>query len=170
MTELGEAFNVFKFQQKNINNIDYFFTQRNLKENHEYLDQNMNRKNKQVNIIYNFVALSIPYPNISDNTNINFDLEIFGDSGYHYKGIFTSYQGNIPSFLIPLKGDKKIFAHIQYNESENNLKDFVGFIEVPKRFQSIDINSTNINSINIDDKPIKKTEQILEQKKKLKKK
>ena len=167
MAELREAFNVLKIQQKNINIIDYFFTQRNLKENHEYLDQNMNRKNKEVNIVYNFLALSIPYPNISDN--INFDIEIFGDSGYHYKGIITSFQGNIPNFMIPLKGDKKIFAHIQYNENENNLKEFIGFIEVPKRFQSIDLNSTNINSINIDEKPIKTEETPIEQKKKSKK-
>ena len=167
MAELREAFNVLKIQQKNINIIDYFFTQRNLKENHEYLDQNMNRKNKEVNIVYNFLALSIPYPNISDN--INFDIEIFGDSGYHYKGIITSFQGNIPNFMIPLKGDKKIFAHIQYNENENNLKEFIGFIEVPKRFQSIDLNSTNINSINIDEKPMKTEETPIEQKKKSKK-
>ena len=172
MAELREAFNVLKIQQKNINMIDYFFTQRNLKENHEFLDQNMNRKNKEVNIIYNFLALSIPYPNISDN--INFDIEIFGDSGYHYKGIVTSFQGNIPNFMIPLKGDKKIFAHIQYNENENNLKEFIAFIEVPKRFQSIDLNSTNINSINInsiniDDKSIKTEVKPVEQKKKSKK-
>ena len=127
----------------------------------------MNRKNKEVNIVYNFLALSIPYPNISDN--INFDIEIFGDSGYHYKGIITSFQGNIPNFMIPLKGDKKIFAHIQYNENENNLKEFIGFIEVPKRFQSIDLNSTNINSINIDEKPMKTEETPIEQKKKSKK-
>jgi hypothetical protein len=167
MAELREAFNIFKIQQKNINLIDYFFTQRNLKENHEYLDQNMNRKNKEVNIIYNFLALNIPYPNINDN--INFDIEIFGDSGYHYKGIITSFQGNIPNFMIPLKGDKKIFAHIQYTENDNNLKEFIGFIDVPKRFQSIDINLSNINSINIDDKNIKNPASETEQKKNLKK-
>jgi len=47
MADLGEAFNTLKFQKKPFQNIDYFFTQRTMTEEHEYLDKNMNRKNKK---------------------------------------------------------------------------------------------------------------------------
>ena len=37
MADLGEAFNTLKFQKKPFQNIDYFFTQRTLSEEHEYI-------------------------------------------------------------------------------------------------------------------------------------
>jgi phytoene dehydrogenase-like protein len=40
MADLGEAFNTFKFQKKTFQHIDYFFTQRTLTEEHEYIDKN----------------------------------------------------------------------------------------------------------------------------------
>jgi len=140
MAELSEAFNGIKFEAKNFQNIDYFFTQRNLKEDHEFLDKNMNRTNKQINIIYNFLAISIPHYEIKENNNSTVEADIFGDNDYHYKGKITSYKGIIPNFLIPLKGDKKLFIHLTYKESnkENEIKEYVCFIEVPKRFQSVD--------------------------------
>ena len=62
--------------------------------------------------------------------------------GYHYKGSITSYQGVVPSLLIQIKNDKKLFVHVNYklNDDNNNpqSKKFVNFIEVPKRFQLID--------------------------------
>ena len=134
MAELSEAFEYFNSDNKNCQNIDYFFTQRNLKENQEYLDKNMNRKNKQVNIIYNFLAINIPTYSV-DKNNFLFDIEIFGDSGYYYKGIIHSFRGIIPNLMIPLKGDKKIFVHVNHKNEENNIKDYICFIEVPKRFQ-----------------------------------
>jgi hypothetical protein len=151
MAELSEAFNVIKFETKNFQTIEHFFTQRNLKEEHEFLDQNMNRKNKQINIIYNFLAINIPQHNyILDDKISSIDIEIFGDSGYHYKGILNTIHGICPNFMIPLKGDKKLFVHIIYKESNNKKKNeqnfeekdmnkkFVSFIEVPKRYQSVD--------------------------------
>ena len=140
MADLTEAFNGLEFQHKNVKNIDYFFTQRNIKENQEYLDKNMNRKNKKINIIYNYLALSIP----NNNNTQCFEIIIFGDTGYHYKGTISSFQGNIPNLMFPLKGDKKIFVHIQFNEKTEK-KDYISFIDVPKRFQSIDINLDNNN-------------------------
>lgn len=148
MTELSQAFGTINFESKNFQNIEYFFTQRNLKEEHEFLDQNFNRKNKQVNIIYNFLAISIPNYELSEGATSNVDAEIFGDNGYHYKGKFITNIGNTPNFMVPLKGDKKIFVHLLYKEynketqKDITIKEFIAFIEVPKRFQSVD-NSLN---------------------------
>ena len=152
MADISEAFNTLKFQKKSFQVIDYFFTQRNLTEEHDYLDKNMNRKTKKIKVTHNFLALNIPTistfigkPNEStNNTNNNekslgFDIEIYGDDGYHYKGTITSFQGIVPNFMIPIKGDRKLFVNINYNYSDSNnnssTKNFVNFIEVPKRFQ-----------------------------------
>lgn len=152
MAELSEAFNCFNTLEKQYHNIDYFFTQRNMKENHEYLDKNMNRKNKKISIIYNFLAINIPTYN--EKNNFIIDIEIFGDSGYHYKGSISSFNNIVPNVMIPLKGDKKIFIHgeckdscIEDNKNSNveNNKHYMCFIDVPKRFQSIDDNLINLN-------------------------
>jgi len=71
---------------------------------------------------------------------MGFDVEIYGDEGYHYKGYINSYHGIIPNFMIPIKGDKKLFITINYKCIDSNdlqsTKQFVNFIEVPKRFQN----------------------------------
>ena len=148
MAELSEAFFYIK-DDINLVNIDYFFTQRNMKESHEYLDKNMNRKNKQVNIIYNFLAICIPIYN-NDNNDYTYNIQIFGDSGYHYKGSIKSFQGIVPNFMIPIKGDKKLFVHVNYkfaDSDENSLsKKFVNFIDVPKRFQMQNDNENDTDS------------------------
>jgi hypothetical protein len=157
MADLGEAFNSLNFYKKPFQTIDYFFTQRTLNEDREYIDKNMNRKTKKVKVSHNFLALNIPTINTTITENgersekpMGFDIEIFGDDGYHYKGTITSYEGIIPNFMVPIKGDKKLFinVHYKFTDSNNNtlFKKFVNFIEVPKRFQvSIedDINSTH---------------------------
>ena len=51
MADLGEAFNTLKFFKKPFQNIDYFFTQRELTEDHEYIDKNMNRCNEKTKVI-----------------------------------------------------------------------------------------------------------------------
>jgi len=148
MADLNEAFNTMKFEQKQFHTIDYFFTQRNLKEDHEFLDQNMNRKNKLINIQYNFLAISIPQHDLQDGITSIIEADIFGDNGYHYKGKIISQRGLTPNFMIPLKGDKKLFVHLIYSESnkENEHKEFTCFIEVPKRFQSIDVTSSKLKN------------------------
>ena len=156
MADLGEAFNTLKFQKKQFQNIDYFFTQRNLTEDQEYIDKNMNRKTKKVKVNLNFLALNIPTIVTTVNNNgqsqdkmLGFDVEIFGDEGYHYKGSITSYQGVVPSLLIQIKNDKKLFVHVNYklNDDDNNLqlRKFVNFIEVPKRFQLIDDTESQVS-------------------------
>jgi hypothetical protein len=160
MADLGEAFNTLKFQKKPFENIDYFFTQRTLNEYKEYIDKNMNRKNKKIRVTLNFLALNIPTIITTNTTNgdtiekpMGFDIEMYGDEGYHYKGTITSFQGIIPNFMIPIKGDKKLFININYkfNDSNENAltKKFVNFIEVPKRFQMIEDEETK--SINNED-------------------
>ena len=145
MADISEAFNTLKFQKKPFQSIDYFFTQRNLTEDHEYIDKNMNRKTKKVKVIHNFLALNIPTICITGNNGqstekpMGFDVEIHGDDGYHYKGSITSHQGIIPNLMIPIKGDKKLFVNIIYKFSDQNdnmmNKKFVNFVEVPKRYQ-----------------------------------
>lgn len=157
MADLGEAFNTLKTQKKPFQNIDYFFTQRTLNEEHDFIDKNMNRKMKKIKVMHNFLALNIPTILTTNTSNgqtiekpLGFDIEIFGDDGYHYKGTITSFQGIIPNFMIPIKGDKKLFIHINYkfNDSNENssTKKFVNFIEVPKRFQTTD--DEQIKSVN----------------------
>jgi len=147
MADLGEAFNTFKLEsKKQFQKLDYFFTQKSLMEENEYIDKNMNRKLKKKKVIHNFLALNIPtiLTTISNNGEniekpMGFDVEIYGDEGYHYKGNINSYQGIIPNFMIPIKGDKKLFITINYKCIDSNelqkIKKFVNFIEVPKRFQ-----------------------------------
>ena len=110
MADLGEAFNSLKFYKKPFQNIDYFFTQRTMTEDHEHIDKNMNRTTKKVKVSHNFLALNIPTIVTTTTENgqtsekpMGFDIEIFGDEGYHYKGTITSYQGVIPNFMVPIK-------------------------------------------------------------------
>jgi len=156
MADLGEAFNSLKFDKKPFQNIDYFFTQRTMTEDHEYIDKNMNRAIKKIKVSHNFLALNIPTIITTTTENgqnvekpIGFDIEIFGDEGYHYKGTITSYQGVIPNFMVPIKGDKKLFVNINYKFTDTNnnslFKKFVNFIEVPKRFQMTNDTVSNIS-------------------------
>lgn len=155
MAEIDEAFHKLSNQNKTFGNIEYFFTQRKVNEDQEYLDKSLNRKNKQVSVVYNFLAINIPNL-LVDEITCGFDIEMFGDNGYHYKAFLASYQGTVPHFLIPLKGDRKMFVNIlpkietkekegfKY-ESENLpfKKNYVAFIEVPKRYQTFDSSISN---------------------------
>jgi hypothetical protein len=149
MADLDEAFDVYKLQKEAVQNIDYFFTQRTVSEEHEYLDKNMNRQVKKVKVTYNFLALNIPLVSnlIQNKQPIGFIIEIHGDNGYHYKGTTTCYQGIIPSLMIQIKNDKRIFVNINYtfSESENdeNVRKFISFIDIPRRYQTVSESNTN---------------------------
>jgi hypothetical protein len=148
MADIIEAFNTLKTQKKPFQTIDYFFTQRSMVEEQEYFDKNMNRKIKKNKVTHNFLALNIPTINstIQSEKPLGFDIEIYGDEGYLYKGSITSYLGIIPNFMIPIKGDKKLFVNLNYKFTDTsineNTRKFVNFIEVPKRFQNIDDNDS----------------------------
>ena len=157
MADIMEAFNTLKTQKKPFQNIDYFFTQRSLTEEHEYIDKHMIRKTKKVKDTNHFLALNIPTIITTTNSNgqtvekpLGFDIEIFGDEGYHYKGTITSFLGIIPNFMIPIKGDKKLFVNINYKVSDSNdnhtSRKYVNFIEVPKRFQLVDDNESHVSN------------------------
>jgi hypothetical protein len=149
MADLGEAFNTLKNSNKTFQSLDYFFTQRSLTETQEYIDKNLMRQDKKIKLTHNFLAINIP-TNISTITqsgqNIDkpyaFDIKIFGDKGYHYEGSISSFEGVIPNFMIQVNEDKKIFVNIvcKFKDSNNNifLKEFINFIDVPKRFQCTD--------------------------------
>jgi hypothetical protein len=149
MADLGEAFNITFSNKKSFQNLDYFFTQRTLNEDQEYFDKNLNRKNKKIKVTHNFLTINIPtILSTADNNHnkpLGFDIEIFGDEGYHYKGSIMSFEGTIPNFTIPIQNDKKLFININYNFKSNNdntYKKFINFIEIPKRYQNVD-NKTN---------------------------
>ena len=163
MANLDEAYNTFKTQNKSFNTLDYFFSQRTLTEEQEYIDKNMNRKTKKVKITHNFLAINIPTIITSTTstgnnveTSLGFDIEIFGDEGYHYKGTISSHQGIIPNFMIPIKTDKRLFVNVNYSFShiqdmkiqthtqdmkiqthDIRTKKYINFIDVPKRFQNV---------------------------------
>jgi hypothetical protein len=139
MADLIEAFNTLKFQKNQFQVIDFFFTQRTLSEDHEYIDKNMNRKNKKVKVIHNLLGLNI-VPLINNEQTSELDIEVFGDEGYYYKGKITSVQGNIPNLLILVKKDKKFLTNI-ICKINDNIKRYVNFIEVPKRFQFNEVES-----------------------------
>ena len=173
MANLDEAYSTLKTQNKNFNTLDYFFSQRTLTEEQEYIDKNMNRKTKKIKVTHNFLAINIPtiITSTSSNgnnveTSLGFDIEIFGDEGYHYKGTISSHQGIIPNFMIPIKTDKRLFVNVNYNFSQTQdnkthihdnkthiqdnkihiqdiktqnikTKRYINFIDVPKRFQNV---------------------------------
>jgi len=159
MAEIEEAFHKITNQNKKFGTLEFFFTQRKINEDQEYLDKSLNRKNKNISIVYNFLAINIPNI-ITDDYVSGFDIEIFGDIGYHYKAFVSSHQGIIPHFLIPLKGDKKMFVNLLPRidnkdvklDTENILnKNYIAFIEVPKRYQSVDDTFNSLtNSLQID--------------------
>ena len=146
MADLGEAFNTLKNGKKTFQTLDYFFSQRTLTEDQEYIDSSMSRQIKKVKITHNFLALNIPtITTICNNTQnvekpFGFDIKIYGDNGYQYEGTISSFEGIIPNFMIPVQEDKKIFVNIVYKfkDSNNNIlkKEFINFIDVPKRFQT----------------------------------
>jgi hypothetical protein len=161
MAEIDEAFHKLSNQNKTFGNIEYFFTQRKVNEDQEYLDKSLNRKNKNISVVYNFLAINIPNV-LVDEITTGFDIEIFGDNGFHYKAFLASFQGTVPNFLIPLKGDRKMFVNIlpkiesketKY-ESENLVfkKNYVAFIEIPKRYQTFEENISN--KLLIDEKEV----------------
>jgi hypothetical protein len=161
MAEIDEAFHKLSNQNKTFGNIEYFFTQRKVNEDQEYLDKSLNRKNKNISVVYNFLAINIPNV-LVDEITTGFDIEIFGDNGFHYRAFLSSFQGTVPHFLIPLKGDRKMFVNIlpkieskepKY-ESENLVfkKNYVAFIEIPKRYQTFEENISN--KLVIDEKEI----------------
>lgn len=147
MADFEEAFNSGKIQ--NIINydqyndkIDYFFTQRKVIEYDEYIDeQKMTREKKKKDVVYNFISINIPYYlYIDDKDNqISVDVKIWGDQNLKYMGNIRCTEGNVPNILLKLQTDKQLFVNLKisiFEESKSNEKEYVTFINIPKRYHS----------------------------------
>ena len=142
MANIEEAFNA-KFENTvKLNNhndvIDHFFTQRKITEHEDIIDKNMNRKKKKKDITYNFIAITIPYYEYIDSNEVKIEIKIWGDEGFKYMGDLIAREGTIPSLLLKLNTDKELFVNLKlkFNKNEEqNEKEFVTFISIPKRYQ-----------------------------------
>lgn len=133
MADIAFAFNKITSNDTKPCNIEHFFTQRKVDEVQEFIsEKNMERKTRKVKKTINYVALTLPEVEKKD-----FELEVYGDLGYQYKGSINSYEGNIPHLLIPLQGDSQLFVHINIDSDNENKKKYISFIPVPKRYQTI---------------------------------
>ncbi len=142
MADFASAFNPDNYYShiKNDNQMDYFFTQRKIIEYEDYIDdKDMTRKKKKISTNYNFLAINLPFNNISSDNNYQISIEIWGDKGYHYNGIISNNHGTFPHLLIRLNGDTQIFVKIllqsKNEEKVDNKNNFINFIQVPKRYQ-----------------------------------
>lgn len=132
MADFNSAFDSEQGKFENNNDIDYFFTQRKIVEYEEYIDDNMKRVKKKKSMNYNFLAINLPL--ISNN---NLEIEIWGDTGYNYKGCLSRSEGTFPHLLIKLSGDMQLFVKLIVMNGNKLLRNFIKFIQIPKRYQSI---------------------------------
>ncbi len=142
MANFNEAFNSNFENMVNINNndvIDNFFTQRKVTEYEEYIDEKtMQRKKKKKDIVYNFLALNIPYSLHVNNDNISIDINIWGDEGFKHNGTLKNLNGSFPGLIFKLSTDKRVFINLKIlfeNEDKKEQKEYVTFIDIPKRYQ-----------------------------------
>jgi len=162
MADFASAFNPDNNYShiKNDNQMDFFFTQRKIIEYEDYIDKDMTRKKKKISTNYNFLALNLPFNNISSDNNSQISIEIWGDKGYHYNGIISNNHGTFPHLLIRLNGDTQIFVKIllqsKNNEKTDNKNNFINFIQVPKRYQLEPDNKEEGSKSTKNDKNIKK--------------
>uniref|UniRef100_A0A6C0J3U7 Uncharacterized protein n=1 Tax=viral metagenome TaxID=1070528 RepID=A0A6C0J3U7_9ZZZZ len=118
--------------------IDYFFTQRKIIEYDEKLDEKtLERKKKKKSVTINFLAINLPNNQFKNISNLIVDIEIWGESKYHYTGSLTNKIGDFPSLLLKLDNDKELFIKLIYRDKEKMLKSFIKFIPILKRYQSI---------------------------------
>lgn len=151
MANIEEAFNAKIENHIKLNHtddIDHFFTQRKVSEYEEYLDKNMNRKKRKKDIIYNFIAINVPYYQYINNETLEIKANIWGDEGFKYIGVFNNTEGYVPSILLRLGADKQLFINLKVvvkNGDEKNEKEYVTFVTIPKRYQVEP--KTNINKL-----------------------
>ena len=173
MAEISEAFNTsFNYiNNKEFETIDYFITHRNVIEKQEYLDMNMMMKTKKTKKTHHFLGLNIPIiKTISQKDQADgFEIEIYGNQGFNYKGIIKSYQGTLPNLIFPLKTDTKIFVNVNYtftnvNENIQN-KRYITFIDIPKRSLSIDKteNQSKISENDNNDANLSQCDEVIEE-------
>jgi len=144
------------FMKKILKILIFFFTQRNIKEERDYIDKtNMNRYKKKIDKMQNFLAIIIPQYKINEDKTSLIDINIWGDNGYYFNGKIITSKGSTPSFIIPISEDKRLFINLIYREidkdnKENNINSYIKFIDVPKRFQSITSSIDNLSATDIE--------------------
>jgi hypothetical protein len=143
---------VFNYENDNLinNNLDFFFTQRKIVEYKEEIDKNMKRVKSKKNITYNFLALNLPIFSNEDK-NLDIKIEMWGDKGYNYKGGLNKSEGTFPHLLIKLLGDTQLFVKLVICNN-NERKNFVNFIQIPKRYQSVPDLKVNEKKLDVNDK------------------
>ena len=126
-----------KLNDNNVENtIDHFFTQRRVTEYEDVLDdKTLERKKKKSICIYNFLAINFPTIQFKSMANLIIEVEIWGDEKFNFKGTIVKTDGDIPHLMVKLKEDKNIFVKLIFKENEKNLKTFISFIPVVKRYQ-----------------------------------
>lgn len=166
MADINQAYgNIFDNSNTNVRQISYFFTQRKITESQDTVNPNtLKRVKKDIFFSQNFLALILP----KDENSPRLKIEIYGSNGYSYQGEIISYTDNSPHLLIPLNDDKEIFVNIYDYESskENNKTDndekkekrikYISFIHIPKRYQSIEEDTSSTTDVSeLKKQPIK---------------
>lgn len=148
MADFNSAFN---YENDNLinNNLDFFFTQRKIVEYKEEIDKNMKRVKSKKNITYNFLAINLPIFS-NEEKNLDIKIEMWGDKGYNYKGGLNKLEGTFPHLLIKLLGDTQLFVKLVIC-NKNERRNFVNFIQIPKRYQTVPDIKVNENNLDVND-------------------
>ena len=131
MTSLNEAYEVYDNKSDHVFHIDHFFTQRTISEEQEYFDKSLKRQIKTQKKICSLLAISTKIDNNSD-----YHIEIYGDTGYLYRGQHKTFEGTQPLLMIPIKNDKRIFICFSILDGNDIKKRITSFIDIPKRYQN----------------------------------
>ena len=100
----------------------------------EIILKNLERINKKISKVNNFIVLNINLENIDIKDIIL--VEIWGDTGYYYQGKISDNKGIFPSFALKLKEDTQLFIKlIIINDSDKPLN-YINFITIPKKYQN----------------------------------
>jgi hypothetical protein len=136
MADFNKAFNndFVNEEYSKSNKIDFFFTTRRTKNTIEELNKKLERVEKEVYEIHNFIVLNLPIDEVKNNDNV--ELEIWGDRGYFYKGNITNNQGYFPLISLKLREDTQLF--LKMNIIKDNMKplNYINFIKIPKKYQN----------------------------------
>jgi len=136
MADFNKAFNndFVNEEYSKSNKIDFFFTTRRTKNTIEELNKKLERVEKEVFEIHNFIVLNLPIDEVKNNDTV--ELEIWGDRGYFYKGNITNNQGFFPLISLKLREDTQLF--LKMNIIKDNMKplNYINFIKIPKKYQN----------------------------------
>jgi len=136
MADFNKAFNndFVNEEYSKSNKIDFFFTTRRTKNTIEELNKKLERVEKEVFEIHNFIVLNLPIDEVKNNDSV--ELEIWGDRGYFYKGNITNNQGFFPLISLKLREDTQLF--LKMNIIKDNMKplNYINFIKIPKKYQN----------------------------------